>query len=138
MIFVLPPSICQPFIHISYYFMIPVLFLVPSVMPDVFPCVPFQIVYILPCPSLGGYKRNTSDSPHVQAAVRRIADGALTVAEASIQFDVPIPTLYLNMRRQGIKARGRLGMTGQWGGAVRCARWAKGNRVKEKDGNGGS
>ena len=49
----------------------------------------------------------------MQAAVRRIADGELTVAEASIQFDVPIPTLYLNMRRQGVKARGRLGMTGQ-------------------------
>ena len=61
---------------------------------------------------LGVSKRNTPDSPHVLAALQQISAGLITVAEASIQYDIPIPTLYVNMRRQGVKARGRVGMAG--------------------------
>lgn len=61
----------------------------------------------------GSTKRNTPDSPHVLAALRQISAGQITVAEASIQYDIPIPTLYVNMRRQGVKARGRVGMAGE-------------------------
>ncbi|XP_037073625.1 verprolin-like [Pollicipes pollicipes] len=67
--------------------------------------IPFQMQ--------GCSKRNTSDSPHVRAALQRISSGEATVAEASIQYDIPIPTLYLNMRRTGVKARGRVGMAGK-------------------------
>ncbi|XP_043241094.1 protein bric-a-brac 1-like [Amphibalanus amphitrite] len=63
--------------------------------------------------SLGVSKRNTPDSPHVLAALQQISAGLITVAEASIQYDIPIPTLYVNMRRQGVKARGRVGMAGK-------------------------
>ncbi|XP_037089691.1 uncharacterized protein LOC119110042 isoform X2 [Pollicipes pollicipes] len=64
-------------------------------------------------PGFGTSKRNTPDSPHVLAALQQISAGLITVAEASIQYDIPIPTLYVNMRRQGVKARGRVGMAGK-------------------------
>ena len=79
---------------------------------------------ILTIPPAGVSKRNTPDSPHVLAALREISAGLITVAEASIQYDIPIPTLYVNMRRQGVKARGRVGMAGK-------------SREREREGGGG-